>query len=131
MTEACSFSNYKHLFINNLDKMNVKRAIQIFSKSMTASLETSLKVDPHAFKDHDSMIAAIHFMEMFSCWFDFLNISNRTHGYHNHNDVLLAFLSESDERLDWLKCEFLPYIESIQAVATDKTEASAVKLFMH
>ena len=65
----------KHLFPNNLEKMNMKRAIQVFSSSVTTGLETMSEVAPHAVTDKDGFNATVHFMEMFRHWFEIHNVS--------------------------------------------------------
>ncbi|XP_064485536.1 uncharacterized protein LOC135398009 [Ornithodoros turicata] len=109
----------KHLFPNNLEKMNVKRAVHIFSPEVVAALEWLQQYGQQygigCFKD---AAATVKFMKMIGEWFQILNIKNPTHSIHSNSTASAAFFNVGDERLRWLEEDFLSYIETWRASCT-------------
>jgi hypothetical protein len=101
----------KHLFPTRFEKMNVRRAIQVFSPSVTAALRFLKEAGDEQFSDVD---ATISYMENMYHFFKVHNVSRR-YQYTNTLDSSEApFVHISDERLHWLNTTFQKYIADIQ-----------------
>ncbi|KAG8174213.1 hypothetical protein JTE90_015695 [Oedothorax gibbosus] len=110
------FLTRKHVFPNNLEKMNVLRAVQIFSVQVIAALQffrecPSAHSQGHFFSESGD---TIKYMMNIKKWFDIHDVGNRTLGVHSKNPNKEHFLSFTDERLGWLETEFPSYLEEIK-----------------
>lgn len=93
----------KHLFPTNLEKMNVLRAVQVFSPPVTSALKL-LKEDGYDnFIDADGTIL---YMENMYHFFQVHNVSTRRHYIHALDSTVAPYVNVSDERLHWLNVTF-------------------------
>ncbi|KAH6942561.1 hypothetical protein HPB50_007967 [Hyalomma asiaticum] len=102
----------KHVYPSNLEKMNVLRAVQIFSPQVTAALEhlqQNSTGDARYFKEASSTIC---FMKTMKKWFDIHDTSFNGNGHKS------PIFSRDDCRLVWLKNDFTSYVEEIQQNST-------------
>lgn len=124
ITKLVRFLTRKHIEPNNLEKMNVKRAVQIFWPQVIAALKF-LKQNPSSHPNapfFSNANSTILFMEYVQKWFLLHNISNRSQ-YINLNDTdRKHFFDVSDERLDWLENDFLPYIQNLHECSKKENE---------
>lgn len=97
----------KHIQPSSLEKMNVKRAIQIFSPEITSVLKYLCSTDPE-FKNAGE---TIKFLEIINRWFSLHNVSNTSKHIHTKNPDVMQFYMLSDERLYWLKNDFIKYLQ--------------------
>ncbi|KAG0423688.1 hypothetical protein HPB47_000533 [Ixodes persulcatus] len=100
----------KHVYPSNLEKMNVLRAVQVFSPQVTAALEhlqQNSRVSSllSTFRDATS---TINFMKVMKKWFD---IHDTT---YNGSGCKMPISREDDDRLLWLQNEFCSYVKTIQ-----------------
>ena len=113
------FLTKKHVYPSNFEKMNVKRAIQVFSPPVTAALEAykteACKIAPKLFADSGP---AIQFMKIMYKWFTLHDVSNCTQHIRYANPDSRQYDSTNDERLDWLSNTFLNYIATLQTKET-------------
>lgn len=106
----------KLVYPNNLEKMNVLRAVQIFSSPVIAIIQYFMKFN----RAHPNAVFfaeasdTIEFMQMIKKWFDIHDVGNRTLGKHSKNENKEHFLSITDERLNWLETEFPAYLKNIK-----------------
>ncbi|KAH6923047.1 hypothetical protein HPB50_020771 [Hyalomma asiaticum] len=92
----------KHVYPSNLEKMNVLRAVQIFSPQVTAALEhlqQNSTGDARYFKEASSTIC---FMKTMKKWFDIYDTSVKGSGHRS------PIFSRDDCRLVWLKNDLPP-----------------------
>ena len=107
----------KHIEPTAFEKMNVRRAKELFSPSVIAAIsalkENSL-VHPQAYKFKDAE-ATLTFMTNINRWFIMHDISNTYHHIHGRNQDKMQFLSINDNRLEWLLDYFIPYLDTMKA----------------
>lgn len=106
----------KHLFPSNFEKMNVLRAIQVFSPTVTSSLKFLKAAGDDRFVDAD---ASIFYMENMYHFFQVHNVSSRDHYLRSLDSSIAPYVHISDERLDWLNVTFPKYIDDIQKTSVD------------
>jgi hypothetical protein len=88
------FLTRKHIKPNTFEKMNVLRAIQIFSPVITNLL--------------------IYFMQMMYRFFKIHDASDRQQHIHQLDPDSAPYKQITDERLNWLKTDFPKYIQDLQ-----------------
>ncbi|KAG0431933.1 hypothetical protein HPB47_021325 [Ixodes persulcatus] len=101
----------KHVYPTNLEKMNVLRAVQIFSPQVCAALEyleENSRNDPalSAFRRASS---TVHFMRTMKDWFDMHDTSFGGTGQK------APIADVDDGRLLWLENDFTCYVKKVQA----------------
>lgn len=105
----------KHVFPNNIEKMNVARAVQVLSPDVTAALEYLKDQAGHCC---DTSFAAagpsITFMKNFYRWFILHDTSNTTQHIHQRFPDVRHFDDIDDSRLEWLEASFPMYIEELR-----------------
>lgn len=106
------FLTEKHLNPSNFEKMNVKRAVQIFSEDVTASLIT-LKDHGPAFgiTGFEDCEATVQFLEIMRTWFNIHNVRNTTYHIHSRDETCKHFFEVDDSRLYWLENDFPNYLD--------------------
>ncbi|XP_023216072.1 uncharacterized protein LOC111618738 [Centruroides sculpturatus] len=109
------FLTRKHLFPTSFEKMNVLRAVQIFSIELIAALETMVDISPENVVHKAGLQETINFMKIMRKWFELHDICNQTQYIYSRNQNKCPFYSLDDERLQWLQNDFLHYIEQIQS----------------
>lgn len=110
------FLSRKHVDPTNLEKMNVKRAKEIFSVEVISALKF-LKDNPHIHNKAETFSssgATIKYMENILRWFTLHDVSSTTHHARIRNEDKMCYFSIDDERLDWLENEFPGYLENIK-----------------
>lgn len=112
LVKPVRFLTQSHVEPNNLEKMKVSRATQVFSPVVIATLEF-LQENPQCHSDateFQDCLPTITFMKMVSKWYDLHNIGTvKPHGQGEE-----PFYFSDDDRLSWLEVEFITYIEEIQ-----------------
>nr|XP_050022891.1 uncharacterized protein LOC126516841 [Dermacentor andersoni] len=105
----------KHVFPNNIEKMNVKRALEIFSPSVTAALEFLRGQAGHSC-DYSFAAAGptITFMKNIYRWFILHDTSNTAQYIHQNNPDVRHYDDSDDSRLEWLELTFPMYVEELK-----------------
>lgn len=105
------FLTRKHIYPTNIEKMNVRSAVQIFSPPVTAALSFMKDQAGHTCDvDFASVEPTVEFMKTMHRWFLLMDVSNcKQHIHLNHPDTK-QFSSPCDERLDWLEIVFIEYL---------------------
>lgn len=115
LVKPVRFLTRAHVEPNNLEKMKVSRATQIFSAPVTATLEFLQKnpqCHPDASEFEDSA-ATITFLKMVAQWYALHNIGAvKPRGQDEQ-----PFVLTDDERLSWLEVDFVGFIEELQTNA--------------
>ncbi|XP_064468483.1 uncharacterized protein LOC135379168 [Ornithodoros turicata] len=111
----------KHLYPSNFEKMNVKRAVEIFSPPVTAALrylqEYGDSLGHHGF---DDSLPTIEFMELVYKWFVLHNVKSTTRHIFTRDEVRMPFYDADDERLHWLESDVLAYFNVWAATSPAK-----------
>lgn len=101
-----------HVEPNNLEKMKVCRATQIFSPPVIATLQF-LQDHPRSHPDaheFENCSATINFMKMVAKWYALHDIGHvQSSGLHEE-----PFSVTDDERLSWLELDFVCYMEDLR-----------------
>lgn len=109
------FLTSKHINPSNFEKMNVQRAVQLFSPEVSASIDflrinSTAHANAHEFKYAS---ATVRYLEVCYKWWQIHNVSNRTHFIQIQDQNKMHFFDVSDERLCWLEVEYPAYLEEI------------------
>ncbi|XP_077484185.1 uncharacterized protein LOC144094136 [Amblyomma americanum] len=100
----------KHLWPTNFEKMNVNRAVQVFSPQVTTVLrflqQHGQSLGAPGFED---CLPTVEFMEFVHKWFVLHNIKSTTLHWTSRDALRMPFYSAEDERLSWLENDFLKY----------------------
>ncbi|KAH9365035.1 hypothetical protein HPB48_007960 [Haemaphysalis longicornis] len=109
------FLTRKHIYSSNIEKMDVRFAVQLFCAAVTAAL-SYLKDQAGHTCDIEFATAGptIHFMKMIQKWFTLMDVSNCQKHIHLNNADARQFTTADDERLEWLELVFLTYIEDLK-----------------
>ena len=106
---------HKHVYPSNFKKMNVSRALKIFSTEMITALkflkQNAESLGEERFLETD---APIEFLEMVNKWFNILNVTNKYRHITSRNPDVMHFVSVNDSRLDWFENTFLKYLKEWQ-----------------
>ncbi|XP_049522070.1 uncharacterized protein LOC125944788 [Dermacentor silvarum] len=109
------FLTRKHVHPTNIEKMNVRRAVQVFSPPVTAALKLLTEQAGHtcdaSFAHFGSTVV---FMDTMYRWFVLMDVSNCTQHIHQNDPDCKQYECERDERLGWLETEFLNYLAEIK-----------------
>ncbi|KAJ3651935.1 hypothetical protein Zmor_017939 [Zophobas morio] len=92
--------------------MNVLRAIQIFSPSVTASLKFLKEAGDPRFCNVD---ATISYLENMYKFFQIHNVSSRTYYIRSRDSTVAPYADVSDQRLEWLNVTLPNYIDDVQS----------------
>ncbi|KAM7281110.1 uncharacterized protein ISCGN_006467 [Ixodes scapularis] len=113
------FLSRKHLFPSNIEKMNAKRAVQLFSPEVTGVLKRLQEPAGHT---SDLLYAdagpTIFFMDSVYRWFILHDTSNCTQHIHQRYPDVRQYDHPDDPRLEWLEFSFPPYLEQIKSTAS-------------
>ncbi|KAL3188196.1 hypothetical protein MRX96_023943 [Rhipicephalus microplus] len=124
LVKPVGFLTQSHVEPNNLEKMKVSRATQVFSPVVIATLEF-LQENPQCHLDateFQDCLPTITFMKMVSKWYDLHNIGAvKPRGQREEPFYLI-----DDDRLSWLEVDFITYIEEIQ-LSGGKTKKKMTK----
>lgn len=109
------FLTRKHVYPTNLEKMNVKRAVQLLSTPVTGALKYLQEQAGHtcdiSFADAGPII---RFMEMMYRWFLLMDVSNCTQHIHQNQPDSKEYRNTGDERLVWLVEDFIEFLEAMK-----------------
>nr|XP_050032240.1 uncharacterized protein LOC126528390 [Dermacentor andersoni] len=113
----------KHVYPNNIEKMNVARAIQVLSPDVTAALEPLRNQAGHtssfSFADAGQTIIFMHNMYR---WFVLHDTSNTTQHIHKKWPDTRHFDDAEDARLEWLEVALPMYLDKLKKRCRDKKE---------
>jgi hypothetical protein len=101
----------QHLFPPNFEKMNVLRAIQVFSPAVSSSLKFLQENNDARFQGVD---ATVKYIETMYNFFQIHNVSNKNYYIRSLESAVAPYVDISDERLHWLNITFPNYIADIQ-----------------
>lgn len=111
------FLTQKHVEPSNFEKMNVGRAVQLFSDEVIAAvsyLKDYPSYHPKAEPFRDAA-ATVTFMKAIQKWFSIHNVANRTAHLHLKRPDQMQFFCATDKRLQWLEEEFPQYLETLHS----------------
>ncbi|KAH7942163.1 hypothetical protein HPB49_021345 [Dermacentor silvarum] len=95
------FLTRKHVFPSNIEKMNVKTAVLLFSPAVTAALNYLKDQAGHSCDaDFASVGPTVEFMEVFHKWFTCMDVSNLQQHIHRNDADARQFSEIDDPRLD-------------------------------
>lgn len=103
----------KHIYPNTFEKMNVLRAVQLFSPDVTTALKYLAKYNDSLtnFKEAN---ATIQYLETIYKFFKLHDVSDRTQHFKQLDSNCTPYTEITDERLIWLSETFPQYIQDIQ-----------------
>jgi hypothetical protein len=105
------FLTKKHIYPSNFEKMNVRRAVEIFSPQVTAAINYLDKYENQDFSDTGE---TVKFMEMMYSFFKIHDVNDRTQHIRQLDKSAAPYININDDRLQWM-LETLPaYVNSIQ-----------------
>ncbi|KAH7945188.1 hypothetical protein HPB49_007718 [Dermacentor silvarum] len=103
LVKPVRFLTRKHVFPTNMKKMNVQRAVQVFSPPMTAAMKLLQEQAGHTCDASFAGVGlTVQFMDTVHRWFVLMDVSNCTQHIHQKNAHGKQFESAGDERLIWL-----------------------------
>jgi hypothetical protein len=114
IVKPVKFLTKKHLYPTNFEKMNVRRAVEIFSPQVTAALSYLEK-----YKNPDFLGSqpTIKFMEFMYTFFKIHDVSDKTQYFRKQEPISAPYVNINDERLIWL-VETLPsYVNTLQELS--------------
>ncbi|KAH8030894.1 hypothetical protein HPB51_012234 [Rhipicephalus microplus] len=113
----------KHLSPSNFEKMNVRRAVDIFSVQVTSVLRF-LQQHGHRLgaNGFQNCLPTLEFMEVVQKWFALHNIKSTTLHWTSRDALRMPFYSADDERLLWLETECLQYFAQWKESTLHKKE---------
>jgi hypothetical protein len=124
------FLTKKHLFPNTFEKMNVLRAVQIFSPAIIAALKYLAAYNNSSF-DFSEAHATIEYIENMNQFFKVHDVSDRVQHFKQLDPQCAPYTDMTDERLTWLSETFPKYIEDIQNTSAKKKMKGLTKETAH
>ncbi|KAH8031314.1 hypothetical protein HPB51_015470 [Rhipicephalus microplus] len=98
-----------------MEKINVRRAVQVVSPPVTAALKPLKERAGHTCDASFAHVGpTVVFMDTMYWWFNLMDVSNCTQHVHQNNPDCKQYESEDDERLGWLETSFLDYLAEIK-----------------
>lgn len=97
----------KHVYPNNIEKMNVRRAVEVLAPDVTASLEVLKSQAGHG--SHSSFASAgpaIIFTKNIYHWFILHDTSNKVQHVHQRFPDVRHYDDPEDGWLEWLEVTF-------------------------
>ena len=111
IVKPVKFLTRKHICPTNLEKMNVRRAVQVFSIEVRAAIEYLGKYNNPGFVDVEE---TLKFMEMMHTFFKIHDVNDKTQHIRQLNENSAPYTDINDERLLWMLKTLPAYIDSIQ-----------------
>ena len=108
------FLTRKHLYPSNFEKMNVRRAVELFSPPVTAAIKYLAVQDGVWNYNFTTSVATVEYMEMMYKFFQIHDVSDRIQYVRQRNEDCAPYISVDDERLSWMRYTFPQYVDSIQ-----------------
>ena len=115
----------RHLEPTTIERQNVQRALDIFSRPMVAALEALRRRKTSGFMGSEETIS---FMCKMIKWFEIHDISNLTQGIYQRLKNKVPFHSSDDVRLKWLQ-DFLKWLIDWKKTITDKNHFLTAETF--
>ncbi|KAH6948060.1 hypothetical protein HPB50_022770 [Hyalomma asiaticum] len=116
LVKPVRFLTRKHVFPTNMEKMNVQRAVQVFSPPVTAALKLLQEQAGHTCDASFAGVGpTVQFMDTVHRWFVLMDVSNCTQHMHQKNADCKQFESAGDEWLIWLETSFLNYLADLKS----------------
>ncbi|KAH8031884.1 hypothetical protein HPB51_021073 [Rhipicephalus microplus] len=113
----------KHVYLNNIEKMNVARAIQVFSPDVTAALEHLRDQAGHTSSVSFGVAGqTIIFMQNIDRWFVLHDTSNTTQHIHKKWPDTRQFDDAEDARLEWLEVTLPMYFDELEKSCRSQKE---------
>jgi hypothetical protein len=103
--KSVKYLTKKHLYPTNFEKMNVLRAVQIFSPSVTSMLKFLKEAGEPRFRDV-AVVSTISYMENMYNFFQVHNVSSRSQYIRSLDSCIAPYIHVSDKRLSWLNVTF-------------------------
>ncbi|XP_060077288.1 uncharacterized protein LOC132556865 [Ylistrum balloti] len=97
----CPELSRNHVDLTAFSRMKVRLAAQVMSDSVANALEELYD---------ESVSETVTFIRNINKFFDCLNVRNHFEGRNKRNPNLAPYENPQDERLDWLKNDFLGYL---------------------
>lgn len=99
------FPTQKHVEPSNFEKMNVGRAVQLFSDEVIAAVSFLMEYSYHHPKAEPfrNTSATVEFMKAIQKWFAIHNVANRRAHRHLSKPDQMHFFCVTDRRLRWLE----------------------------
>ncbi|XP_040076067.1 uncharacterized protein LOC120848163 [Ixodes scapularis] len=115
LVKPVRFLSRKHVYPNNIEKMNVRRAVEVLSPDVTSALSYMKNQAGHC---SDASFASagpsIQFMENVYRWFTLHDTSNKTQHIHQNFPDTRHYDDPEDSRLEWLETTFPLYLEDLK-----------------
>ncbi|XP_049516704.1 uncharacterized protein LOC125942564 [Dermacentor silvarum] len=109
----------KHVFPSNIEKMNVKRAVEVLAPDVTSALEFLKEQAGHSCHPHFAAAGpSILFMKNIYRWFLLHDNSNRQQYIHQNCPDIRHYDDAYDSRLEWLEVTLPLYIEELKKNST-------------
>ncbi|KAH8018240.1 hypothetical protein HPB51_000851 [Rhipicephalus microplus] len=116
LVKPVRFLTRKPVFPTNMEKMNVQRAVQVFSPPVTTALKLLQEQAGHTCDASFAGVGAtVQFMDTVHRWFVLMDVSNCTQHIHQKNADCKQFEPAGDERLIWLEISFLDYLADLKS----------------
>jgi hypothetical protein len=106
----------RHLEPAKIERQNVQRALDIFSRPLAARLESYRRMKVSGFLGSEETIS---FLLIFVKWFEIHDVCNTYQGARQRLPNKSPFTSASDPRLQWLQ-DFIAWVESWKENAGEK-----------
>ncbi|XP_075538562.1 uncharacterized protein LOC142572968 [Dermacentor variabilis] len=115
------FLTRKQVYPSNIEKMNVSRAVQVFSPPVTAALKVLKEQAAHTVDiSFASVGPTVQFMETVHRWFLLMDLSNCVQHIDQKLPESKQYETADDIRLTWLLTSFLEYLEEMKNKCTQK-----------
>ncbi|XP_045027095.1 uncharacterized protein LOC123470621 [Daphnia magna] len=115
----------RHLEPTTIERQNVQRALDIFSRPMVAALEALRRRHTSGFMGSEETIS---FMCKMIKWFEIHDISNLTQGKYQRLPNKAPFYSSADARVKWLQ-DFLQWLIDWKKSVIDKEHFLTAETF--
>ncbi|KAL1475603.1 hypothetical protein MTO96_037172 [Rhipicephalus appendiculatus] len=97
LVKPVRFLTRKHVFPTNMEKMNVQRAVQVFSPPVTAAMKVLQEQAGHTCDASFAGVGpTVQFMDTVHRWFVLMDVSNCTQHIHQKNADCKQFESAGD-----------------------------------
>ncbi|XP_075534018.1 uncharacterized protein LOC142567728 [Dermacentor variabilis] len=115
------FLTRKHVYLSNIEKMNVSRAVQVFSPPVTVALKVLKEQAGHTADISFAGVGpTVQFMETVHRWFLLMDVSNCVWHIHQKLPDSKQYETADDICLTWLLTSFLEYLEEMKNKCTQK-----------
>jgi hypothetical protein len=106
----------RHLEPTKIERQNVQRALDIFSRPMASALESYRRLKVSGFLGSEETIS---FLLKIIKWFEIHDVCNVTQAIYQRLPNKAPFTSKDDLRLQWLR-DFIKWLENWKMNAEEK-----------